>query len=1223
MEKTLKKGAVFFLLAASVLFPGKVVAADGQPDFYSYERKNTAGYVFDGHNLADVLLTPYATQQAVSVSKDVDLDDQVVYLYHPKSGKFLYPDGRWGTQAVARYAGFGLSLRIVDPTGSNAVNGAENWAGFNDASKPYVHYGFYSEASKQGHYLGIQDGDPFGLPPFIKNGVYRSALWVYVDRGGVAETDDDWDALLKVKGSHAEFDETFNWDLEPVTVAGQNDLHLYKLVLYARNNSKTATLEAPLYKHYIKLNEEDFFNDGAPFATLASASLNTEYNYNQVTGDENDPGDDDDYYWQIVTRKDLKQKFVLDFEDPYSVNVQTGSYNFIIENPDFNRPLYSTINTSDNAFWKESVEGVYRDNGNNNAENGRYYYFQPQKDGNISQSFHTLQSGLFRVDFQGFTSGNAKATAILTSEDANVLFSEGEEGVKGQTPFEKIEGSLDDNFNIESNIRNEAARNFQYDRLGEPGSGEPNNTNDWKLLWPNGDVNDPFAQGDYILGYVKQGVNTVYCTDAYGRQAVGVVVLGTKGDWIAPGNNGYFYKIGNDDWVNNPVVNLPYQENVTFGPTAVNNDWDDSHYVWYYPNGGHASGRQITKEIKYADVGDYICVYNDGNNNYAVFHYSVSIKDTPDPSHVLVGNTGATATTEAAVVAAAADGNYFFRQTSWNRVGADENIWLVENGNNVEGLYVNGAASNENVINAWQAAGEDGNFAEWDEVTHGGWHDNTNQVEVNAGQKFRFGPQPQWGFDYKWFGPDGFKADGREAVVENPKAGKYYFVAKNGNNEYLVGYYDVKVNGDAGYAPTADVNGSGNTYAIGNGVEFTYFGQNPNWLVKDDEAWNRLQGWIEGDINREVDTYRWELTNRFVGRYFYNNDDTFVKSLYFYVPEGSDNAEINLKFAFENINEQPLENFIALDNVRLTYYGDVPFVLDENATSTEYFADPNHKWIPVYMDRTFNLGKWNALVSPIPLNYGQLKEAFGDAVKVSKISDLGLNPKSPGTIVFNKQITSTTKDEDVVVTPGDFFIVNPSSVKYTSGILSYDAESTSGFITYSSNKLVSLGRHNLSQQVYTNKEGKEYASELLSDAERAPFKKKYYPIGSGIDHNSIELLGSYTTQYIPSADRSDSYVFTESNLVHLGAGADYELKAFRFYVHEIDQFSATGRAKDITFVSEEDGVIDTEETTGIAEAFRGVSDDESVYSISGQEVKNGNLRRGIYVTKNGKKYLVK
>ena len=1225
--------------------PATVWAQD-TPQIDPYNRQNKKGYVFDGHTLDDVVVKPYDTsapRQTISVAKtntEGEYDDQTVFLYNPATGLFLSASGTWGTEAVGLYKGFGLPFNIVDPTGCPDLSDAhyDNGGEHHWSTSGKWGVGFYSDSSNEGHYLS-RDGDKHAGEPVFKdsNNEDVNKIRFYTDRGW-NDANERLHCAISGEWSWAENNHIFTWHLEKID-KGDDNLNVYRLCQYIRNygrnqgtyNKEAATVDE-FYKHYVKFEEIDPFG-GNPFYALTTARTNkvkwsggesADHEFvepnNLINSDETPEQVDAypdvlNYEWQIVTRKDLKEKFLLDFDDPFAAKVETGNATFNVENPDFSRPLKSTIGGSGSTWNDANTVYAYNGTAFDNGPYGRYAFLHPQQNGTVYQTLKPYQFGLFRVDVSGFvykTVGSSQAAPTvslsLNGTEGGITYTGGAEGVTldeiypedGPKIFKRIGDIARQQLSNEWRYKNQDAYNkfiglevFKNSEANPnrnstvthgteaiPGYSEVrHDTNDWDNLSTSNDLlsgnNITPANDWYVNNPCLYYINSV---DRFGRRPQGVYIHGKQG---------LAYYQGSGD----PVVLT--EEN------TVCDDGISLNYVgpWeaYRLEGGTYYIRKIEYGYYQQRDGSDIHKWSDKDNFDGVITAKVGDKITLGP--VISGNG------------------------AWGGVGT------------------------ENYGNRWS----------------------------------------DWGTRLKWWTPTGNYSAMRdfEINVDYDSAGDYICTFQstnnlaNGDNVWNVVRYRIIVEsddfkdlyGDAGTPEPSwlNVNNSGDSWFIDNATEYTD-DTKPNFSFKlvegNDHNWTNQEAY-QNAIAATDEVY----VDRAIGEFLYDegNSAKYAKSLYFYLPEGSDatlhNVKVNLSV---NGVTNPLLQCAAIDNVRLTYAGDTPYVLDEKneINPNKSYATGNSR-IPVYMNRKFIAGAWNAFVCPLPLNGTQVKAAFGDGVKISEIDGLGKDNNYR--IVFKKtEFNDSTKN---VIVPGRFYIVKPSGVEFEPTIAQINTTNLS-VSEYSGDNyhFTYLGNHDL-RLPKTDGTGKKIGDELAipvkadgtidsdnlgsynpytADGSRyknndydvvldalttgvpetpyrafsARFKDtKAVPSGSPTKNNDIVLHGSYLPQEISAADKPNSYVFAtvdgQTNLYHLSDGGTYKLNGFRFYITDKNP---EGTAKNL--IVDFDGITDESEATEIINAL--VDDTTAagdIYNLSGQKV-SGKLSGGIYV-KNGKKFLVK
>ena len=96
-------------------------------------------------------------------------------------------------------------------------------------------------------------------------------------------------------------------------------------------------------------------------------------------------------------------------------------------------------------------------------------------------------------------------------------------------------------------------------------------------------------------------------------------------------------------------------------------------------------------------------------------------------------------------------------------------------------------------------------------------------------------------------------------------------------------------------------------------------------------------------------------------------------------------------------NDATLSNeWTAFDNFRLLYAGnsDSPqLVLDEDNIDLSYLTKTvdEYKNTVLHLKRSFTLNAWNTLILPVDLTWGQMKDAFGDDVKLAQLKEITEN----------------------------------------------------------------------------------------------------------------------------------------------------------------------------------------------------------------------------------------
>ena len=127
----------------------------------------------------------------------------------------------------------------------------------------------------------------------------------------------------------------------------------------------------------------------------------------------------------------------------------------------------------------------------------------------------------------------------------------------------------------------------------------------------------------------------------------------------------------------------------------------------------------------------------------------------------------------------------------------------------------------------------------------------------------------------------------------------------------------------------------------------------------------------------------------------------------------------------ENANTPATGEWTAFDNFRLLYAGESTnapdLVLDENNPDLRYLTETieEYKNCILHLNRSFELNKWNTLILPVNLTYGQMRYTFGDEVKLAKLYKL-----TPNSVRF--KTVECDSDNDVMLEAFTPYIIKPT-----------------------------------------------------------------------------------------------------------------------------------------------------------------------------------------------------
>lgn len=344
-------------------------------------------------------------------------------------------------------------------------------------------------------------------------------------------------------------------------------------------------------------------------------------------------------------------------------------------------------------------------------------------------------------------------------------------------------------------------------------------------------------------------------------------------------------------------------------------------------------------------------------------------------------------------------------------------------------------------------------------------------------------------------------------------------------------------------------------------------------------------------------------------------------------------------------------DWTAFDNFRLLYAGESEapsLVLDEDNPDLKYLTETIDEYnnCVLHLNRSFELNKWNTLILPVNLTYGQMRYSFGDDVKLAKLYKL-----TPNSVRF--KTVECNSDDDVMLEAYTPYIIKPTKAAgqnpaYTTPRLknaehgywldenkgiSYAEEGveryTGGKVIIKANHYdipnVTLDRDKLSKYL-----DKHWVSTTISTT--APDADNNKMVCKGTMAKTFYIKNGKGFFYKDDNEERDDlhgdYFMNKGTMYKVPANKQYGLKAFRCWFELTNTTDAginsTSQAKDVKlFINEIE-----DETTGIGDiitdpAFSHAAYQyDGVYNLQGQLVRQGTslegLPQGIYIVK-GKK----
>lgn len=293
-------------------------------------------------------------------------------------------------------------------------------------------------------------------------------------------------------------------------------------------------------------------------------------------------------------------------------------------------------------------------------------------------------------------------------------------------------------------------------------------------------------------------------------------------------------------------------------------------------------------------------------------------------------------------------------------------------------------------------------------------------------------------------------------------------------------------------------------------------------------------------------------------------------------------------------------DFVGVDNFAVRYVGKSKasiFVLDEDAASTEYMekaTGKDYEDVTVYLKRSFTLNKWNSFVTPVGLTNVQVKQAFGDDVKVAKLAGVGGVTGRESSIDFR---TVDLSQEGIAIEPAQMYLVKPTKDGVDMNLEFADGTPVSG-------KMYLIGRRALDGSKITD------GTLTIKTTNGQPAE------GAEITGAQVDFMGTYVSLDATNGPQVGAYAWSGGDMYHLKKAN--AIKGFRGWL--VDH---TG-TKSIKFNIGDGSVTSIDE---VIANDRGGKTSDAVYTVDGVKIRDNassleGLPAGLYIFK-GKTHLIK
>lgn len=293
-------------------------------------------------------------------------------------------------------------------------------------------------------------------------------------------------------------------------------------------------------------------------------------------------------------------------------------------------------------------------------------------------------------------------------------------------------------------------------------------------------------------------------------------------------------------------------------------------------------------------------------------------------------------------------------------------------------------------------------------------------------------------------------------------------------------------------------------------------------------------------------------------------------------------------------------DYVGVDNFAVRYVGKSKasiFVLDEDATSTEYMekaTGKDYEDVTVYLKRSFTLNKWNSFVTPVGLTNAQVKQAFGDNVKVAKLAGVGGVTGHESSIDFQ---TVDLSQEGIAIEPAQMYLVKPTKDGVDMNLEFADGTPVSG-------KMYLIGRRALDGSKITD------GTLTIKPTYGKPAE------GAEITGAQVDFMGTYVSLDATNGPQAGAYAWSGGDMYHLKKAN--AIKGFRGWL--VDH---TG-TNSIKFNIGDGSVTSIDE---VIANDRAEKTSDAVYTVDGVKIRDNassleGLPAGLYIFK-GKTHLIK
>ena len=452
--------------------------------------------------------------------------------------------------------------------------------------------------------------------------------------------------------------------------------------------------------------------------------------------------------------------------------------------------------------------------------------------------------------------------------------------------------------------------------------------------------------------------------------------------------------------------------------------------------------------------------------------------------------------------------------------------------------------------------------------------------------------------------------------------------------------------------PDAQItDGSNIAYLFASGTSGVSDGALIPQLSTDEQT--RFNGYItkhQREFNNDNDRALYFRRNVAAGEFLATNNGAIRTSTATYSPDETNHLvtiAVNVTGTGENdgtltigVAKNTAQGRVYVDNIKIYYSGDNEFGINAYSTNNTELSPTNLTGIDMSkyeFARVFNLSRdfgattgdkvtnpvWEALVMPVNLTKTQVRNTFGDDVKLCHLKGLD---NGGSRIQFNTVDLMSGNGNDIALYAGECY-----AVKVTEAPVIKRGADRHEFIVFSFDENINNAKISYPSPVYQfagvtrmDKLNDLIASQNIDEDDVADSPMKY---ADGTVTKTYKTADGYLLFtgyfYKPESVTAGNYVLNAGTVYHLTGDWTDGLVGTMWTLQEVDEFGTPVTGSKLSIDFGDDHLTGIKEISADGAADAAV---EGIYNLNGQKVSDNssidNLPKGIYIV-NGRKMVVR